>query len=529
MIFNRKLYIKVAFVIGIGAFLVAVVASVFFYLDTKERAEREADNQISQLALTVENTASVALYVRDAELAKEIVLGLKINDLVAGAMLMEEDKAWIGSAGFDMQASEIIQFDIHHPFFSDKTLGKLLLLPNLSYIDKMATQGAVSQAWVLALQALAIAILVSVLVHKTLTAPLKALTAKVELITPGTNATLEVPPHHAEDEIGSLVHGINTLIFNLNTSLAQERSLRERTEQVERRFRLIFEKASAGICLVDEDNSMLEVNEAFCMLSGSQSRSSRNTLVEWFEEQAELETFLHNFRNDPFANHVEMELQLRTVDSDILKWVHCLFSKVQVPADGEETVLEVMMYDVTERTYRERMIRFEAEHDMLTHLKNRRAGEHVLRELMRRADQTNVMMGVLVIDLDQFKPVNDIHGHEAGDAVLKVVAERLSAIGDDIMVARWGGDEFVMGVSNVDRDYTHLRQLAKTVLNSLYVPIALGDDLECEIGASIGIAVYPHHGETLELMLESADMAMYDVKQHGGGNFRFGRLSSGVA
>ncbi|MCL2912452.1 diguanylate cyclase [Shewanella corallii] len=529
MIFNRKLYIKVALVIGIGAFIAAVVASVFFYLDTKFRAEQLATNQISQLALTVESTASVALYVQDAELAKEIVQGLEINDLVAGAMLTEGDKAWMGSRGFDLQAAEVIRFEIHHPFFSDQTLGKLLLMPNQAYIDERATQGAVSQAWVLAIQALAIAVLVSLLVHKTLTAPLNFLTQKVEQIVPGANAMLTVPRRHEKDEIGCLVRGINTLINNLNESLEQERGLRARTEQLERKFRLIFEKASAGICLVDSNNALLEVNEAFCLLSGSQTRSCRSTLVEWFEEQAELEEFLHNFRSDPFANHVEMELQLRTVDSDILKWVHCLFSKVQGQQEGEETILEVMMYDVTERTYRERMIRFEAEHDMLTHLKNRRAGEQVLRELMRRADQNNAMMGLLLIDLDRFKPVNDIHGHEAGDAVLKVVAERLGALGDDVMVARWGGDEFVIGVPSVDKDYTRLRSLAKTALSSLYLPIAVNDELECEIGASIGIAVYPHHGSTLEQMLESADMAMYEVKQHGRGNFRFGRLSTGVA
>lgn len=529
MILNQKLYVKVALVIGVGAFIAAVVACIYFYLDAKARFEQDAGNQISQLALTVGKTASVALYVQDAELAREIVEGLEVNDLVAGAMLATGSSDWIGSQGFSSTSKAAMEFEIRHPFFNDEVLGTLVLQPNLDFIEQRATQGAISQAWVLALQAIFIAALVSLLVHKTLTAPLNFLTRKVEQITPGTNATLTVPRRHANDEIGSLVRGINTLISNLNASLEQERNLRERTEQLERKFRLIFERASAGICLVDQHNALQEVNEAFCQLSGSQTPQCRNTLVEWFEEQSELTAFLDAFRADPFANHVEMELQLRTVDSDILKWVHCLFSKVEGQDDSDEMMLEVMMYDVTERTYRERMIRFEAEHDMLTHLKNRRAGEHILKELMRRADQHNSIMGLLLVDLDRFKPVNDIYGHEAGDTVLKVVAERLSSLGEDVVVARWGGDEFVLGVSNVDRDYARLRKLAKTAISRLGRPIVIHDKLEVEVGASIGIAVYPHHGKTLEEMLESADVAMYQVKEHGRGNFRFGHLSSGVA
>ncbi|MGI2258877.1 diguanylate cyclase domain-containing protein [Shewanella sp. GXUN23E] len=529
MVLNQKLYVKVAFAIGIGAFVGALIASLYFYLDAKQRWTESAREQIKQLALTVEKTASVALYVQDAELAKEIVEGLEVNDLVAGAMLVSEKGSWVGSKGFDEGSIFILEFDIRHPFFGDEVLGRLQLLPNMALIDERATSGAISQAWVLAIQALAIAVLVSILVNKTLTSPLNMLTGKVEQIRPGTNAILSIPKGHEKDEIGSLVTGINTLISNLNASIAQERELREKTEQLERKFRLIFEKASAGICLVDSNNVLVEVNEAFIQLSGSQSRQSRNTLVEWFEEQTELAAFLIAFRDDPFANHVEMELQLRTVDSDILKWVHCLFSKVQVSEDETEIVLEVMMYDVTERTYRERMIRFEAEHDMLTHLKNRRAGEQILKEMMRRADQSNGLMGLLLVDLDRFKPVNDIYGHEAGDTVLKVVAERLDGLGEDVMVSRWGGDEFVIGVGNVDKDNARLRKLAKTVLSRLARPIIVNDILECDIGASIGIAVYPQHGRTLEEILESADIAMYEVKEHGRGNFRFGHLSSGVA
>ncbi|MBT1444244.1 diguanylate cyclase [Shewanella sp. JM162201] len=528
---SQKLYIKVALAIGLGALIAAVAACLYFYLDAKESKQAEARSQISQLAMTVQSTASVALYVQDGELGREIVEGLEVNDLIAGAQLSTNAGVWVSSAGFaGANEKALLQFDIPHPFFAGEVLGHLKLLPNSRYIDESATKGAVKQAWVLALQSALIALLVSFLVHKTLTAPLNQLTRNFGRISPGEDDPLDIPRYHERDEIGSLVNGINELIGKLNHSIETERTLRERTELLERKFRLIFERASAGICLIDKQNQLLVANEAFERLCGTKSLESKPCLISWFEEETELESFLRELRQNSHLNHVEMELQLRTENAESLKWVHCLFSKVEDSEGVSDLLIEIMMYDITERTYRERMIRFEAEHDLLTQLKNRRAGERLLHEMMRRADQTASPMGLMLIDLDRFKPVNDVYGHEAGDTVLKAIAERLMRLVDDNgVVIRWGGDEFLIGVANVDKDYNLLKTLASNILQQVSKPVMIRGNLNCDVGASIGIAVYPHHGQTLEAMLEAADVAMYDVKEQGRGSYQFGRLPPGAA
>lgn len=531
MILNRqKLYIKVAISIGLGAFVAAVVACLYFFMDAKSSKYLEARSQISQIALTVQKTASIALYVQDAELGREIVEGLEVNDLIAGALLTTGSGDWVSSKGFNRDGADaLLEYEIPHPFFAGEVLGRLKLMPNSRYIESRATEVALKQAWVLALQSALIAVLVSILVHKTLTAPLKKLTGDFEQISPGQDDPLQVPRYHEQDEIGSLVRGINALVGNLNQSIDKERSMREKTELLERKFRLIFERASAGICLIDKQNQLLVANEAFERLCGTKSLESKPFLVSWFEEEFELETFLKELRQNVNLNHVEMELQLRTEQAESLKWVHCLFSKVEDTEGVSDLLIEVMMYDITERTYRERMIRFEAEHDLLTQLKNRRAGERILSEMMRKADQTRGMMGLMLIDLDRFKPINDIYGHEAGDTVLKAVADRLLRLAGDGVAIRWGGDEFLIGVNGVDKDYNKLRQLAQEILLQVSKPVMVRGNLTCDVGASVGIAVYPHHGHGLEELLEAADVAMYEVKEQGRGNFRFGRISSGAA
>lgn len=532
MIPNRQnLYVKVAVAIGGGAFLAAVLACLYFFWDARETKLKEVTNQLGQIALTVQKTASVALYVKDVELGKEIVEGLEVNDLVAGALLTADSGDWVSSSGYAADdVLQVLEFDIPHPFFAGEVLGKLKLLPNTQYIQSRATEVALKQAWMLALQSALIALLVSLLVHKTLTAPLNRLTSNFENIKPGDNNPLSVPKYHAQDEIGSLVRGINQLVANLNQSIEKERNLRQKTELLERKFRLIFERATAGICLIDKQNHVLVVNEAFERLCGTDSIDNQTSLCQWFEEEAELDRFFNELRGNLNLNHVEMELQLRSQQTEQLKWVHCLFSKVEDNVGGSsEMLIEVMMYDITERTYRERMIRFEAEHDPLTQLKNRRAGERLLLEMMRKTDQTRALMGVLLIDLDKFKPVNDIYGHEAGDAVLKSVAERLMKLAGNGIVIRWGGDEFLIGISNVDKDYNKLRELAQELLIQIARPVAIRGNLSCQVGASVGIAIYPHHGHTLEALLEAADVAMYEVKDQGQGSFRFGKISSGAA
>ena len=154
-------------------------------------------------------------------------------------------------------------------------------------------------------------------------------------------------------------------------------------------------------------------------------------------------------------------------------------------------------------------------HDALTTLPNRVLFSDRLQYSTHCATRDNQKFGVLVLDLDRFKEINDVRGHPVGDHVLQVVGKRLRAVlRDSDTVARMGGDEFAVIVHNSDKEACmHVARKIGHVME----PAILVDDASIIIAASIGIAMYPEHGDTEVELLKNADAAMYDAKRAGTG------------
>lgn len=153
-------------------------------------------------------------------------------------------------------------------------------------------------------------------------------------------------------------------------------------------------------------------------------------------------------------------------------------------------------------------------HDTLTGLPNRIMFRERLARALTYAQKFHTFAALLYIDLDRFKPVNDNWGHEAGDMVLKVIAERLRiCVRIDDTVARIGGDEFAVLMENLE-DFQDAGPLAERILKAIPKPISLGDR-SCNIGASIGISCYPMDGNTVDILMQNADAAMYSIKKSG--------------
>lgn len=158
----------------------------------------------------------------------------------------------------------------------------------------------------------------------------------------------------------------------------------------------------------------------------------------------------------------------------------------------------------------------QASTDPLTGLANRRG---VLQK-MDAAFKRQQPLALLYIDLDKFKPVNDTYGHEAGDAVLRKVAELfLSCVRDEDTVARLGGDEFIIVLYGLT-ERTMVEERVKKIMELINEPIWL-NDLRIKLGASIGITMAPGDGATVEALLQAADETMYAVKKAGRNNYRF--------
>lgn len=154
-----------------------------------------------------------------------------------------------------------------------------------------------------------------------------------------------------------------------------------------------------------------------------------------------------------------------------------------------------------------------AETDALTGLANR---IHLSRRLQGLLE-AGTPFGLLLLDLDRFKPFNDLHGHAAGDAALRIVARRLRRLvrGDDL-VARLGGDEFVLVLDGLEAE-VGLASRAQGVLAAVARPLRLGDARRGRLGSSVGGALHPRHGDDEATLLAAADAAMFAAKRAGCG------------
>ena len=158
-----------------------------------------------------------------------------------------------------------------------------------------------------------------------------------------------------------------------------------------------------------------------------------------------------------------------------------------------------------------------ARHDPLTGLANRRLFKEVVEAKLQAAGTSGA---VLLVDLDRFKAVNDVHGHPAGDMVLLAAADRLRALlQQGGFAARLGGDEFALFVPH-DGNNDALSRLAHEVITRLSAPVAWGRT-QVEVGATVGVALAPLDGSDAESLLHAADLAMYRGKKEGRGTFRF--------
>lgn len=218
----------------------------------------------------------------------------------------------------------------------------------------------------------------------------------------------------------------------------------------------------------------------------------------------------------PFLEQMLVAMEQRTTTT-FERFLPLTAKWYEVQADCRSEAITVFFRDVTARRETQDRVAHLARHDPLTGLANRiRFRERFQEMLLERRDG---MLAVMAIDLDDFKQVNDSLGHPAGDALLRQVAMRLAVcLGGRGVVARLGGDEFVLLAPVADA--AAAADIAQACLGAMLQPFRLGEDV-ATIGASIGIALTPQDGLDSEIVLNNADVALYQVKAQHGGAYRF--------
>lgn len=281
----------------------------------------------------------------------------------------------------------------------------------------------------------------------------------------------------------------------------------------------VFEATSEGIMVTDPQSIILSVNQAFTRLTGY-------TQEEAVGRNANL---LSSSRHSPeFFNNLYKELNLSG------KWKGDVWSKrkddtvflekLSISAikndAGEITTYVGVFDDITVQWDKEQLVHHMAFHDSLTGLPNRLLLVERLGQLITMAEREKRQIALLFLDLDGFKLVNDILGHDMGDHVLKTIATRLEGQlrGSDT-VARLGGDEFVILLDNPDSRES-ISIIASRLIAVVNEPILnLGKD--ARVGTSIGIALFQNEGQTPDQLLKLADDAMYKAKKSGKNIFVF--------
>jgi diguanylate cyclase (GGDEF)-like protein/PAS domain S-box-containing protein len=236
------------------------------------------------------------------------------------------------------------------------------------------------------------------------------------------------------------------------------------------------------------------------------------------DDRARVEDDIHaclEGRTETYSN----EHRVRCKDGNI-KWVLSRGMVVSRDADGNALRMIGTHTDITDRKAAADYMQYQAQHDVLTGLPNRALMTYRLQQALAQAKRDKTRSAVMFIDLDKFKPVNDTLGHAIGDLLLKEVAQRMqSSVRAADTVARIGGDEFIVVLPIIEQEQDAMI-VAEKILHALHQPFKVAGHT-LNISASVGVAVYPEHGDNDQLLIRNADTAMYYAKQDGRNNFKF--------
>ncbi|MBN9672869.1 PAS-domain containing protein [Roseibium aggregatum] len=314
---------------------------------------------------------------------------------------------------------------------------------------------------------------------------------------------------------------------NMERQLAEnERQARARSEE----FEIILANMRQGVSVFDRKGRLALWNKQYLEIFGKSDSEVRQgmTLAELIAVDKQKGTF-----TGEITEHVS-EVMGRLNDGDPTRSVYrhpsgkiISVNRTPLPAGGWIATSE----DVTSRELAAEKIQHAAHHDTLTGLANRTLFNLKLNEALCNASERGDQGYLLLLDLDQFKPVNDSFGHDIGDDLLKQVSSRLrKCVRSSDLVARIGGDEFaiILFPTEARSDDTNAADIAGRVVRAIQAPFGISD-FSISIGVSVGIATITAATVEARVVIKQADIALYEVKKHGRNGFQFYDASTGEA
>ncbi len=326
-----------------------------------------------------------------------------------------------------------------------------------------------------------------------------------QLTASSTPLTAEqnLPLYDSDDEVGILSHALHQMVNDLKL------------------LSTVFTDSRLGVMITDHRRKILRVNQAFSRITGytlQDAQGNKPSLLKSGHHNRDFYEKLSRSLNQ--HGRWQGEIWNRSKDGRIYpEWLNI---SVIYNQNGQPSHYIGIFSDISDRKETEQKLIFLANHDVLTGLANRallnRTIENRLEELQLAASDS--LLGILFLDLNFFKSINDSLGHVIGDKLLAVIGKRLDqAFSAPSLVARFGGDEFVIFMPSLT-DESELSRAAEQVQQIFASPFEI-DNYTLQVGASIGLSLYPRDGNTADSLIQAADTAMYDLKNHQKGAFQF--------
>jgi diguanylate cyclase (GGDEF)-like protein/PAS domain S-box-containing protein len=323
---------------------------------------------------------------------------------------------------------------------------------------------------------------------------------------------------HVEASATSLKHNGRTLSAMYLRDVTTRKHWEEELRASEEKYRNLFENSMDAIYISSEDGALLEANGEFLNLFGYTREEAMKLNTRDAFTPEDRERFAAAMQEREFVRDFEVKLSRK--DGTLMD---CLLS-VNPRIEGGKTVgYQGIVRDITAFKRAEEALQYMAYHDSLTGLPNRILFRDRLNMALVSAGRNRKRVAVMVLDLDKFKEVNDTLGHDVGDKLLKSVADRLvETVRKGDTVARMGGDEFLLIVPEINSpdDAITVKDKIMDGFQKEFLPEGHRVSVLC----SVGIAIYPDHGQDADTLVRCADMAMFKAKQQGRNRFHLCEL-----
>lgn len=513
----RGLLLRSALTVIVASLLAGMVAVAYTAQATSQRAHRVSETRLNELLDTVGSTLAVACFAKDHTLAGELAQGLLSNSEVLSVKITSEQEvlADVGRSRGAGKTLPVMQLNrpIYSPFDRQKQVGHIQLTPDplviAAGIRAEVWFAAIQLSWQLGMVTFAVAVSMLFFVVR----PIKAMSERLHGMDPAAGERLATPRGHAHTEIGQLIFDINALSERLVSALATEHQLRLQGEIDEIKYHTIFDNAESGLFLIDRHGALRSCNPAFARLFGisQQPHGSDLSLLDirqlpWRNPEQVIELVQIALRQNRAVTQ-DLQVQLPSSQSS---WINMVLRFV------DDNLLQGVVHDVSQLKESEASARQLVITDPLTGVANRLGLEARLHTLVQdyAASKTGGF-ALLLINLDEFRRINDGMGLPVGDSILQTTTKRLTAcIKSDDTLARLAADNFGIILNHITQGEV-VDQIVSRIMQALRQPCFV-DGSPINLHASIGITLFPNDGFDVPSLLRQTELAMDSAKSAGG-------------